>query len=446
MAARSERSTAATKKKASAGSSRAPGAAHKPSATVGKTTKAAPARAAKPPAGKPAKPESRPAKPAAKAPARPAPAASPAKPAKPTKEAAKPARAAVKSAPLVVKAPAGKVAKAPAGKAPAAPIKKAGRVEEPVSSKKTEAVRKSQPPPPAKKAGGKKGVEPRSDKRVNLDRSPPPPRVAPKPRLSLRAPPPPKPPTLEERAQSVEKRLERTPEEFRKAYYERFDMSWIFHDAALEGVVYTEQELRAALDPTAPPVPPESSLKPICDEIRRHREALAYCRDQATKKRQPVTGDMIKKIYLIMHPDEGDLKSVKYRKEVPQHRLYFHEYSGPDKIATKVRQVVEWINDPETRKTRGTIRIAGRAHYDLLRAFPFPTDSGKVARMFMNLMIMRAGYPPAVIHSTDRQRYYEALKGSAILINQMVQEAIENSLASTEKLLDEYESRVRGFA
>jgi Fic family protein len=250
--------------------------------------------------------------------------------------------------------------------------------------------------------------------------------------------------TVEERMVSADERLAKTSEEFRRLYTERLDMSWIYHDAALEGVVYTEQELRTAVDPGVAVVP-DSSLQPICDEIRRHREAIAYVRDMASKKRQPITGDVIKKIYLILHPEEGDLKSVKYRKEIPQHRLYFHEYAAPDKIGHKVRQVIEWLNDPETRKTRNPMRIAGRAHYDLLRAFPFPHDSGKVARLFMNLLLMRSGYPPSIIHSAERQRYYEALKGSAIIINGMVQEAIENALASVEKLLEEQETKTRSF-
>lgn len=44
---------------------------------------------------------------------------------------------------------------------------------------------------------------------------------------------------------------------------------------------------------------PDSSLQPICEEIRRHREAIAYVRDYASKKRQPITLDNLKKIYLI---------------------------------------------------------------------------------------------------------------------------------------------------
>jgi Fic family protein len=257
------------------------------------------------------------------------------------------------------------------------------------------------------------------------------------------APPPPIQLSFEERVQILEQRLLKTEPEFQQAYRENLDMSWIYHDSALEGTVYTSQELKAAVDPMAPIVT-DSSIQPICEEIRRHREALDYIRDYALKKRQPINIDLVKKIYLILHPEEGDIKTVKYRKDIPQHRLYFHEYAPPDKITYKVRQILDWVNDPETRRARSAVRLAARAHYDLLRVFPFTTDSGKVARLFMNLLLLRSGYPPAIVHSTDRQRYYEALKGSSATMTQIVQESIENNLGSVEKLLEAHDSK--GYA
>jgi hypothetical protein len=62
----------------------------------------------------------------------------------------------------------------------------------------------------------------------------------------------------------------------------------------------------------------------------------------------------------------------------------------------------------------------------------------------MNLLLLRSGYPPAIVHSTERQRYYDALKGSSATMTQIVQEAIENNLASVEKLLQEYDVRLKG--
>jgi Fic family protein len=255
---------------------------------------------------------------------------------------------------------------------------------------------------------------------------------------------PPKPVlSIEERTALLEARLLKADPSFQEHYRENLDMSWIYHDSAIEGVVYTFQELRTAVDPMAQVVA-DSSLQPACEEIRRHREALNYIRDYAPKKRQPITVDLVKKIYLILHPEEGDLKTVKYRKDIPQHRLYFHEYAPPDKITYKVRAVIEWVNDPETRRTRSPMRLAARAHYDLLRVFPFATDSGKVARLFMNLLLLRAGYPPAIVHSTERQRYYDALKGASTAMTQIVQESIDNNLASVEKMLETYEAQASG--
>ena len=255
----------------------------------------------------------------------------------------------------------------------------------------------------------------------------------------------PKAQSIEERTSYLEEKLKGAPVDVQAKYRDDLDMSWVAHDSALEGVVYTLPELRAAIGATDAGIAFDSSMQPVVEEIRRHREALNFIREYAIKRRQPITVDVVKRIYLVLHPEEGDIKTVKYRKDIPQHRLYFHEYAPPDKITYKVRQVIDWVNDPETRRTRSPVRIAARAHYDMLRVFPFTSDSGKVARLFMNLLLLRSGYPPAIVHSTERQRYYEALKGSAAIILHMAQEAEENGLASIEKLLEEHETNTRSF-
>ncbi len=250
------------------------------------------------------------------------------------------------------------------------------------------------------------------------------------------------PPTLEERFARIEKRLEALDEATRKQYFFLFDQAWVSHDSALEGTVYMREELEAGF--SSDPILTDSSLQPAADEIRRHREAIEFVRDFGQKKKLPVTVDTIKKIFLILHPSEGDLKTVRYRKDIPQHRLYFHEYAAPDKIIYKVRQIVDWANAPDTKKSRSTLRLAARVHYDLLRVFPFQTDSGKVARLFMNLLLYRGGYPPAIIHAKERQSYYEALKGEPNKILKIVQDSVEDGLGSIEKLLDEQDAKKRG--
>lgn len=259
-------------------------------------------------------------------------------------------------------------------------------------------------------------------------------------------PPPPEAPPegIEERFALVQQRLTKMDSEFRREHEEAMLMSWIYHDSALEGSVYTYDELRAAILPSVAVVP-DSSMQTAVEEIRRHKAAIDLVNELGDKKRAPVTIDVVKRLYLVLNPNEGDLKTVKYRKDIPQHRLYFHEYAAPDKIAYKVRQVFDWLSGPEPKKLKNPLRVAARVHYDLVRVFPFPTDSGKVARLLMNILLLRSDYPPAIIHSTERQRYYEALRGSLTTIVAMVQESITNALQSIEKKLDEAESRARTF-
>lgn len=246
-----------------------------------------------------------------------------------------------------------------------------------------------------------------------------------------------KPLSFEERAALLETRLAQAPAAVLELYRKRLDMSWIYHDSALEGAVYSEAELEVALEGTHPTATPtsETGAQPASEDIRRHRDAINFIRELAPKRKEPITLDTIREMYLILHPEEGDVKSVRYRKDIPQHRLYFHEYAPPDKIAPKLRQVIDWINDPEVVAGRSGLRLAARAHYDLLRVFPFPHDSGKVARLLLNLLLLRSGYPPAIIHMSERQRYYESIKSSSAAMTQIVSEAIDNNLKSIEQML-----------
>jgi len=102
-------------------------------------------------------------------------------------------------------------------------------------------------------------------------------------------------------------------------------------------------------------------------------------------------------------------KGYPYRRENPLHRLYYHEIAPPEKIAYKMRKLGEWLESEEFRDLHPITR-ATKAHYKLLSTYPWTKNSGKVARLLMNFMLLRHGYLPAVIHSIERQRYYEVLR------------------------------------
>ena len=222
--------------------------------------------------------------------------------------------------------------------------------------------------------------------------------------------------------------IARAPSHVVQDFNHRLDVSWVYHDSVLEGQVYTMEELQAAIDDQ---VVSDSSLIPVYDEIRNHKLAVDLIRDYAERKRLGITLDVIKKIYTTLAPDDPENKAgPSYRKEMPLHRLYFHDLVPPAKISYRLRQLIQWLSSPDTKRSTHTVRLAAKAHHELLQIYPFPKHSGKVARLLMNLILLRQGYPPAIIHATERQRYYDALKASPDATAAIVSEALGSSVES----------------
>ena len=69
----------------------------------------------------------------------------------------------------------------------------------------------------------------------------------------------PKAMSIEERTAYLEDRLQGAPPDVLQKYRDDLDMSWIAHDSALEGVVYTVGELGASIGPGDPNAPFDSS-------------------------------------------------------------------------------------------------------------------------------------------------------------------------------------------
>lgn len=234
--------------------------------------------------------------------------------------------------------------------------------------------------------------------------------------------------TLEERIAHLHRLEAKAPQAVLDEYKTMLEMTWIYHDAALEGTVYLKEELRGALGGETVT---DTSLIPIYDEIRQHRAGIRLIDELSKKKRLSIDLDLIKKIYAVLAPEECDARGVpRYRKEMPLHRQYFHELSSPDKIASRMRNLITWINSANTKKTTHEMRVASRAHYQMVHIYPFPKQSGKVARLLMNLMLARSGYPPAILHATERQRYYECLKTSEDAAAGLVRNAVISSMES----------------
>lgn len=56
------------------------------------------------------------------------------------------------------------------------------------------------------------------------------------------------------------------------------------------------------------------------------------------------------------------------------------------------------------------MELASKVHYELVRIHPFTDGNGRVARLVMNLILMRNKFPPTVIKFSAREKYYSTLE------------------------------------
>ncbi len=73
--------------------------------------------------------------------------------------------------------------------------------------------------------------------------------------------------------------------------------------------------------------------------------------------------------------------------------------------------ISDWIADV-CRSARATrpIEMLASAHGRFERIHPFLDGNGRTGRLLLNLVLVRLGYPPAIVYKRDRSRYLAALR------------------------------------
>ena len=160
-----------------------------------------------------------------------------------------------------------------------------------------------------------------------------------------------------------------------------------------------------------------------------------YAAEQAANKKKPFKLDTVRELYSILAPDEK-AKGLPFRKENPLHRLYYHDIAPPEKILPSMRKLGEWIDDPGTRHLHVIERVA-TLHSRFMAIFPWAKESGRTIRIASNLLLQEGGYPIAIVHSIDRQRYYESLRGDHLGLTSLYLEAVQTTAETEMRVYDE---------
>ena len=211
-----------------------------------------------------------------------------------------------------------------------------------------------------------------------------------------------------------------------KKLEEEFALAWTYNSNAIEGNTLTLQETEIVLNSGV-----TIGGKTVKEhfEVVNHKNGIDFVKSLVAKK-EPLTEDTIRQLHVLILQSIDDTEAGHYRRQ--NVRILGARHIPPQsvKVPRLMSEFIAWFHEKEY--IFSPPELAAAIHYRLVMIHPFIDGNGRVARLLMNLILMKNGYPPAIILKVDRKRYYRVLNeanlGSPEPYEDFIGRAIERSL------------------
>lgn len=207
---------------------------------------------------------------------------------------------------------------------------------------------------------------------------------------------------------------------------EQFTVEWIYNSNAIEGSTLTLRETQLILE-TGLTIGGKSLREHF--EVTNHRDAIDYVESLAQKE-EHITPFHVRQIHKLVLSQIDDENAGQYRKT--EVRIAGAKHVPPESWDIPQR-MTEWGDWLKRAGQIHPVERAAQAHHRLVAIHPFIDGNGRTARLVMNLILFKQGYPPAVILRVNRKQYYQVLMqadaGKNDPLANFVGRAVDRSLA-----------------
>ena len=103
----------------------------------------------------------------------------------------------------------------------------------------------------------------------------------------------------------------------------------------------------------------------------------------------------------------GNYKTQPNNVRTSTGEIYY--FTAPDQVKPAMSDLMDWYRKAESQGQHPIV-IAATYHYRFVRIHPFDDGNGRMARLLMNMILIRHGYTVAIVPIQERNRYIESLE------------------------------------
>ncbi|MGM9764195.1 MAG: Fic family protein [Candidatus Cryptobacteroides sp.] len=118
------------------------------------------------------------------------------------------------------------------------------------------------------------------------------------------------------------------------------------------------------------------------------------------------------------------------------------EYASPEETPALMSDLVAWYNEAEASGKYSPVELAALFHYRYIRIHPFEDGNGRIARLMVNYILARHGWPMIVVRSRLKSNYLEALHQSDLKIGPAPSKGAHASLGDIGSFLSYFKQLV----
>lgn len=183
---------------------------------------------------------------------------------------------------------------------------------------------------------------------------------------------------------------------------------YVYNSNRLDGISLSEEQTQQVLDGQLPKG--EDVISPDAKEwdpevALSHRAALERTAELA-QSGAPFSEEMIHELHKVLM-GELLLAAGEYRECTLKYKGLLIA-SPPDTIKSRMEALVNLVNQGFA-KTDKKDQLAWRLHHEFITIHPFIEANGRMARLLLNLIRLRAGLDVAIVRFEDREKYSKAI-------------------------------------